>query len=104
MDVHLHQTCFNSVFMQSFNPEEVVKCLETAIEVGYRHFDTAGVYQTESLLGQALKNKIADGTVKREDVFITSKVKADSNNAIFYVHVNNEFLTFSASWWTSRAG
>ena len=52
----------------------MVKCIETAMEVGYRHFDTAALYQTEPFLGQALKNKIADGTLKREDVFITSKV------------------------------
>ena len=51
-----------------------MKCLETAIDVGYRHFDTATNYKTEAILGEAIRNKIADGTVKREDIFITSKV------------------------------
>ena len=44
------------------------------MEVGYRHIDTAFMYGNEADIGAALKNKIADGTVRREDVFITTKV------------------------------
>ena len=50
------------------------KCIESAIDLGYRHIDTALLYQTEKMVGQAVRNKIKDGTVKREDLFITSKV------------------------------
>ena len=32
------------------------------------------MYQNEEQVGQAIRSKIADGTVKREDIFYTSKV------------------------------
>ena len=32
------------------------------------------MYQNEEQIGQAIQSKIADGTVKREDIFCTSKV------------------------------
>ncbi|XP_040104662.1 dihydrodiol dehydrogenase 3-like [Oryx dammah] len=63
----------------TFAPPEVPKseALEVtkfAIEVGFRHIDCAYLYQNEEQVGQAIRSKIADGTVKREDVFYTSKV------------------------------
>lgn len=45
-----------------------------AIDVGYRHFDSAYLYLNEEEIGRAIQKKIADGSVKREDVFYTSKV------------------------------
>lgn len=45
-----------------------------AIEVGFRHIDGAFVYGTEEEVGRAIHEKIADGTVKREDIFYTGKV------------------------------
>ena len=52
-----------------------VEPIETAIvEVGYRHLDTASLYANETEVGQAAANAIAKGAVKREDLFITSKL------------------------------
>ena len=42
--------------------------------MGYRSFDTASLYNTEEPMGIAIKKKIEEGVIKREDVFITTKV------------------------------
>lgn len=44
------------------------------VDAGYRHIDTAWVYGTEKLIGEALKELFDAGTIKREDLFITTKV------------------------------
>lgn len=50
--------------------------VETAITTGYRHIDTAYCYQSEGDVGKALKSKMNQGVVKREDMFVVSKVGA----------------------------
>uniref|UniRef100_A0A8D2B8S6 NADP-dependent oxidoreductase domain-containing protein n=1 Tax=Sciurus vulgaris TaxID=55149 RepID=A0A8D2B8S6_SCIVU len=53
---------------------EAFKATKIAIEAGFRHIDSAYVYDVEEEVGLAIRSKIADGTVKREDIFYTSKV------------------------------
>uniref|UniRef100_A0A8C7ZT01 Aldo-keto reductase family 1 member D1 n=1 Tax=Oryzias sinensis TaxID=183150 RepID=A0A8C7ZT01_9TELE len=50
------------------------ECVKLAIDVGYRHFDGALVYFNEHEVGQAIREKIADGTVRREDIFYCGKL------------------------------
>ncbi|XP_053261210.1 aldo-keto reductase family 1 member C3-like isoform X1 [Podarcis raffonei] len=53
------------------------KCEEAtkiAIEFGFRLIDSAYVYETEEHMGRAIRAKIADGTIKREDIFYTGKL------------------------------
>ncbi|XP_053321557.1 rho crystallin-like [Spea bombifrons] len=45
-----------------------------AIDLGYRHIDCAYIYGNEVQIGRAIRSKIADGTVKREDIFYTGKL------------------------------
>ena len=56
-----------------FSGEEVAAAVLGAISVGYRHVDCASVYANEHLIGGSLQTAIAGG-IKREDLFITSKV------------------------------
>ncbi|XP_058525515.1 prostaglandin-E(2) 9-reductase-like isoform X2 [Ochotona princeps] len=58
----------------SLNPSETVEATTKAIDAGFRHIDSAYAYQNEEQVGQAIRSKIADGTVKREDIFYTSKL------------------------------
>uniref|UniRef100_A0A3Q0SL40 Aldo-keto reductase family 1 member D1 n=1 Tax=Amphilophus citrinellus TaxID=61819 RepID=A0A3Q0SL40_AMPCI len=51
-----------------------LQCVKLAIDVGYRHFDGALVYFNEHEVGEAIREKIADGTIRREDIFYCGKL------------------------------
>ena len=53
--------------------DEALSCVATALEVGYRHFDTAAFYENEVEVGKALR----EGGVPRGDLFVTTKVWHD---------------------------
>ncbi|XP_077122948.1 aldo-keto reductase family 1 member C1-like isoform X3 [Ranitomeya variabilis] len=54
--------------------EQACESTKVAIDAGYRHIDCAFLYRNEVQVGQAIRSKIADGTVKREDIFYTGKL------------------------------
>ncbi|GBP18344.1 Aldo-keto reductase AKR2E4 [Eumeta japonica] len=54
--------------------KKMVDALEYAIDIGYRHIDTAHLYRVEPEVGEVIEKKIKEGVVKREDLFITTKV------------------------------
>ena len=53
---------------------ECERVVYDAIKTGYRLLDTAAAYMNEEALGKAVKRAVADGLVKREELFITTKV------------------------------
>lgn len=55
--------------------ETVIEVVKSAVELGYRHIDTALSYNTEEPIGIAINDLINAKLISREDVFITTKVR-----------------------------
>jgi diketogulonate reductase-like aldo/keto reductase len=51
-------------------PEETVAAVRAALDLGYRHIDTAAAYGNEREVGRAIR----DSGVPREDIFIETKI------------------------------
>ena len=68
----------------TFTNEEAEDAVYIAIKNGYRLIDTAQYYGDEVGVGKGVRKAIDEGIVKREDVFVTSKIYAstDHNKAI----------------------
>jgi alcohol dehydrogenase (NADP+) len=60
----------------------VAETVKKAILSGYRHIDCASVYGNEKNIGNALKELIDEGVVKREELWITSKVWNDKHSQV----------------------
>ncbi|EAY77503.1 hypothetical protein EE612_049725 [Oryza sativa] len=55
--------------------EDTTAAMLRAIELGYRHFDTARIYATEGCVGEAVAEAVRRGLIaSRADVFVTSKI------------------------------
>lgn len=51
-------------------PEETAEAVRQALEVGYRHLDTAQMYGNEAGVGEAIR----DAGIPREDLYVTTKL------------------------------
>ncbi|WP_312908567.1 aldo/keto reductase [Natronosalvus caseinilyticus] len=59
---------------QNTDPDQCADSIRTALEMGYRHVDTAQGYDNEEYVGRG----IADADVDREDVFLATKVSTSN--------------------------
>lgn len=58
---------------------EVGKAVKIALENGYRHIDCAAIYGNEAEIGKAFSEVFSEGKIKRDEVWITSKLWNDSH-------------------------
>ncbi|XP_050510195.1 1,5-anhydro-D-fructose reductase-like isoform X1 [Diabrotica virgifera virgifera] len=59
---------------QATDEAELEKALNVALETGYRHIDTAAAYENEHIIGKVLNQWISAGKLKRDDLFIVTKL------------------------------
>ena len=76
---------FNGLTLSEFStwlskPGEVGNAVETALKEGYVHVDCAHIYGNEAEVGVALQKCFTEGVIKRENLFVTSK--------LWYGHIN----------------
>lgn len=74
-----NSTCGAKMFAQGFGtwqgaPTEVKEAVINAIKSGYRLIDCARIYRNQEAVGEGIAQCIAEGIVKREDLFVVSKV------------------------------
>lgn len=65
-----------------YNPEQVSEAVYGAIKSGYRLIDCASVYQNEDQIGEVLERIFKEGVIKREELFVTSKVWNDKHKEV----------------------
>src|SRR5689334_10034664 len=61
------------------SPDQVANAVLAAAAVGYRHFDCASVYGNEREVGASIEEILKSG-IKREELWVTSKVWNDKHN------------------------
>ncbi len=62
--------------------EQVAAAVGQAIRLGYRHIDCSSVYGNEKQIGKVLKELFREGFVRREELWITSKVWNDRHGEV----------------------
>src|SRR5690242_3620462 len=56
------------------DPIATRQATRTALEVGFRHLDCSERYRNEQAVGDALQETLKAGTLRREDLFVTTKL------------------------------
>ena len=56
------------------SPEDTEKSVYAALKGGYRMIDTANAYMNEEAAGKGIARAIEEGIVKREDIFVSTKI------------------------------
>ena len=64
---------------QSENGDEAYNAVLAALKAGYRHIDTAAAYGNEESVGKAISDFLESSGVKREELFVTTKLWNDDH-------------------------
>lgn len=84
-----------ALFKTENDTDNFIKAIKYAIKIGYRHIDTAWLYNNEEAVGQAIREAIAEsnGELKREDLFVVSKVWNTFHSRDLVKQIFNKTLT-----------
>jgi len=63
------------------DPLATRQATKTALEVGFRHFDCSERYRNEQAVGDAMQEVFRAGTIRRKDVFVTTKLWNNNHRA-----------------------
>ncbi|KAK7079191.1 hypothetical protein SK128_001807 [Halocaridina rubra] len=79
--------------------ENIRNIVNTALEYGYRHIDTATLYQNEAMIGDCLREWLSSGKIKRDELFVTTKLPMIGNrpqdvNKFLRLSLQNLQLTY----------
>ena len=72
--------CIGFGTWQTPEGDVAVKSVEHAIKSGYHHIDTAQVYGNEEGVGKGIRMGVIDSGLKREDIFVTTKIWNDKHS------------------------
>lgn len=70
--------------------------MNAAIRAGFRHIDGAAHYYNERVVGQGIKSVLDENVVKREDLFVTSKVVFQQTNPYILSIIHNEISVINS--------
>src|SRR5215469_10771343 len=56
------------------DPAATTRSVKAALDVGFRHLDCAERYRNEAAVGDAMQEAFKAGTIRREDLFVTTKL------------------------------
>ncbi|XP_042878309.1 aldo-keto reductase AKR2E4-like [Penaeus japonicus] len=72
--------------------DEMRRVLAWALECGYRHIDTAAVYQNEAEIGDVLHEWLSSGCIAREELFVVTKVRSSRSCGGTDTNVKSSYL------------
>jgi diketogulonate reductase-like aldo/keto reductase len=58
----------------NLTPEDARRMVREALRIGYRHIDTAWIYENEAAVGQGLQDAIDEGVATRDEIWLTTKI------------------------------